>query len=134
VTFNGPGGHSFTDFGVPNPANALGRAVAKIAAFQVPSDPQTTFNVGRLGGGTSVNAIPAEAWMEVDLRSSDPGALASLDAKFQEGVDRAVAEENARWRRQGVVTVVKQLVGDRPAASISNDAPIVITALSVARA
>ena len=72
MTFKGPGGHSFGAFGLPNPANALGRAVAKIAELQVPGQPRTTFNVGRIGGGTSVNAIPAEAWMEVDMRSSDP--------------------------------------------------------------
>jgi acetylornithine deacetylase/succinyl-diaminopimelate desuccinylase-like protein len=134
VTFKGPGGHSFAQFGLPNPANALGRAVAKIAAFQVPSDPQTTFNVGRIGGGASVNAIPSEAWMEVDLRSTDSTALAALDQKFREAVDRAVAEENARWRQPGVVTAVKDIVGDRPAASISPNAAIVVTALAVARA
>jgi acetylornithine deacetylase/succinyl-diaminopimelate desuccinylase-like protein len=134
VTFKGPGGHSFADFGLPNPANALGRAIAKIAEFQVTDNPRTTFNVGRIGGGTSVNAIPAEAWMEVDLRSSDSSSLAALDAKFRQAVDRAAMEENTRWGRPGVVTVVKELVGDRPAGSISEDAPIVATALATARA
>src|SRR5215475_4196520 len=134
VTFKGPGGHSFAEFGLPNPANALGRAIAKIAEFQVTDNPRTTFNVGRIGGGTSVNAIPSEAWMEVDLRSSDSSALAALDAKFRQAVDRATAEENARWGRPGVVTVVKELVGNRPAGSISEDAPIVATALAAARA
>src|SRR3989442_13373209 len=76
VTFKGPGGHSFGAFGTANPIDALGRAVAKIAEFQVPSTPRTTFNVGKIGGGTSVNAIPSESWMEVDLRSSDAASLA----------------------------------------------------------
>jgi len=134
VTFKGPGGHSFAEFGLPNPANALGRAIAGIAEFRVSDNPRTTFNVGRIGGGTSVNAIPAEAWMEVDLRSADSSALAALDAKFRQAVDRAAAEENARWGHPGVVTVVKELVGDRPAGSISEDAPIVATALAAARA
>jgi acetylornithine deacetylase/succinyl-diaminopimelate desuccinylase-like protein len=134
ITFKGPGGHSFAEFGLPNPANALGRAISKIADFQVTDNPRTTFNVGRIGGGTSVNAIPAEAWMEVDLRSSDSSALSALDAKFRQAVDRAVVEENARWGRPGVVTVVKDLVGDRPAGSISEDAPIVATAMAAARA
>src|SRR5262249_54992916 len=80
ITFKGPGGHSFAEFGLPNPANALGRAIARIAEFRVSESPRTTFNVGRIGGGTSVNAIPAEAWMEVDLRSADSSALAALDA------------------------------------------------------
>jgi acetylornithine deacetylase/succinyl-diaminopimelate desuccinylase-like protein len=133
ITFKGPGGHSFADFGLPNPAHALGRAVAKIAEFHE-DHPGTTFSVGRIGGGTSVNAIPSEAWMEVDLRSSDSEALAALDAKLRQSVDRAAIEENTRWRRPGVVTVVKELVGDRPAGAIAEDAPIVTTALAVARA
>ena len=75
VTFKGPGGHSFGSFGVVNPIHALGRALARIADFQVPGSPRTTFNVGRMGGGTSINAIASEAWMEVDLRSGDTTAL-----------------------------------------------------------
>lgn len=134
VTFKGPGGHSFASFGLANPAHALGRAVAKIAEFEVVSQPRTTFNVGRIGGGTSVNAIPFEAWMEVDMRSSDPEALASLDAKFHKAVDAAVAEENTRWGTWQTVTVVNELVGDRPAGSTPATAPIVQTAQAVARA
>lgn len=133
ISFKGPGGHSFAQFGLPNPANALGRAIAKIAEFQVPASPRTTFNVGRLGGGAAVNAIPAEAWMEVDLRSSDPAELRTLDAKLVQAVERAAAEENARWGR-GSITVVRELVGDRPAGSVAMDAPIVLTAQAVARA
>jgi tripeptide aminopeptidase len=134
VTFKGPGGHSFGAFGLANPAHALGRAVAKIAEFQVPGQPRTTFNVGRIGGGTSVNAIPFEAWMEVDMRSSDPEALTSLDAKFHRAVDAAVAEENARWGAQQTVTAVNELVGDRPVGLTPATAPIVQTAQAVARA
>jgi tripeptide aminopeptidase len=134
ITFNGPGGHSFAQFGVANPANALGRAVARIAELKVPSDPRTTFNVGRIGGGTAVNAIPSEAWMEIDLRSSDPAQLASLDRSVQQAIDRAVVDENARWGTSGAITVTKTLVGDRPAGSISVDSPIVQTALAAARA
>jgi tripeptide aminopeptidase len=135
ITFKGPGGHSFGTFGVPNPANALGRAIAKIAEIQVPSQPRTTFNVGRIGGGTSVNAIPAEAWMEVDMRSSDPQTLAALDAKIQAAVDAGVSEENRRWQAaKGKITVTKELVGDRPAGSISTAAPIVQTVQAAGRA
>jgi acetylornithine deacetylase/succinyl-diaminopimelate desuccinylase-like protein len=134
VTFKGPGGHSYGAFGLANPIDALGRAIAKIAEFQVPSQPRTTFNVGRIGGGTSVNAIPYDAWMEVDMRSSDPQALAALDARFQRAVDAAVQEENARWGKPGVITVAKELVGDRPAGSVPESAPIVQTALAVGRA
>jgi acetylornithine deacetylase/succinyl-diaminopimelate desuccinylase-like protein len=134
VTFSGPGGHSFSAFGLANPIGALGRAAAKIAEFQVPNHPRTTFNVGRVGGGTSVNSIPFEAWMEVDLRSSDAGALAALDRRFHAAVDAAVEEENARWGKAGVVTAVKELVGNRPAGATPADAPIVETARAVGSA
>jgi tripeptide aminopeptidase len=132
ITFKGPGGHSLGDFGLPNPVGALGRAVAKIAEFQVPSTPRTTFNVGRIGGGTSVNAIPEEAWMEVDLRSTSPDALGALETRLQQALERAAAEENARWRRPGAVTVAKTLVGDRPAGRQSENSSIVKTASAAA--
>ncbi len=134
VTFKGPGGHSFGAFGLANPINALGRAVAKIAEFQVPKTPKTTFNVGRIGGGTSVNSIPFEAWMEVDMRSSDATAIQAVDANFQKAVDAAVTEENARWNKPGMITVTKELVGDRPAGELSETSPIVQTALNVTTA
>jgi tripeptide aminopeptidase len=125
VTFKGPGGHSFGAFGLANPAGALGRAAAKIADLQVPKDPRTTFNVGRIGGGTSINAIPSEAWMEVDLRSVDSAALEALDADFQRAVDAGLREENDRWGTPGMLIVTKELVGDRPAGSEPASAPIV---------
>ena len=81
VTFKGPGGHSYGAFGMANPIQAMGRAIAKIDAIEVPRQPKTTFNVGRVGGGTSVNAIPFEAWMEVDMRSADPAALKEVDTR-----------------------------------------------------
>ena len=87
VTFKGPGGHSYGAFGLANPIGALGRAVAKISDVQVPAQPRTTFTIGRIGGGTSVNSIPFEAWMEVDMRSSSAPALAALDQRFQAAVE-----------------------------------------------
>jgi acetylornithine deacetylase/succinyl-diaminopimelate desuccinylase-like protein len=134
VTFKGPGGHSFGAFGLANPIDALGRAVAKIAEFQVPRQPKTTFNVGRIGGGTSINSIPFEGWMEVDMRSSDPASLASVDANFHKAVDRAVVEENERWATPRMITVTKDLVGDRPAGSTPADAPIMQTTIAVNKA
>ena len=134
VTFKGPGGHSFGAFGLANPIDALGRAIAKIADFQVPKLPKTTFNVGRIGGGTSVNSIPFEGWMEVDMRSSDPASLASVDASFHKAVDAAVVEENERWGSPRMITVTKDLVGDRPAGSTPDESPIVQTAIAVTRA
>jgi tripeptide aminopeptidase len=134
VTFKGPGGHSFAAFGLANPIDAMGRAIARIAEFQVPRNPKTTFNVGRVGGGTSVNAIASEAWMEVDMRSSDPASLVALDSRLQNAIDRAVAEENERWRAPQMIIAVKERVGDRPAGSTPPDSPIVRTAEAVHRA
>jgi acetylornithine deacetylase/succinyl-diaminopimelate desuccinylase-like protein len=134
VTFKGPGGHSFASFGLASPIDAMGRAIARIAEFQVPSDPKTTFNVGRVGGGTSVNAIASEAWMEVDLRSSGSTSLAAIDARFQKAVDVAVVEENERWRTPRTISAVKERVGDRPPGSTPADSPIVRTAEAVQHA
>jgi len=134
IAFHGPGGHSFAAFGTPNPAGALGRAVAKLQDFEVPTEPKTTFNVGRIGGGTSVNAVPIEAWMEVDLRSTDRATLVALGAKVQKAVAAAVAEENARWRAPGSVTVTTEVVGDRPAGATRADSPVVLAAAAATRA
>ena len=92
VTFKGPGGHSFGAFGMANPIHAMGRAIAKIGDFEVPANPKTTFSVGRVGGGTSVNAIPFECWMEVDLRSAASPELASLVRRFEQIVDAAATK------------------------------------------
>lgn len=134
VTFTGPGGHSYSAFGLANPAHALGRAMAALGDLQVPSDPKTTFAVGRIGGGTSVNAIPFDAWMEVDMRSVDAAALRTLESGFLKAVDEALAAENARWNQNGRLTVEKQLVGDRPAGLTPASSPIVESAVSVTKA
>src|SRR5580698_7853777 len=134
VTFKGPGGHSYGAFGMANPIQAMGRAIAKIDAFEVPTEPKTTFNVGRVGGGTSVNAIPFEAWMEVDMRSADPASLKAVDAKFNAAVKQAVEEENKRWNNRGPVSAAAELVGMRPAGQTPENSPIVQTALAVSRA
>lgn len=133
VTFKGPGGHSFGAFGMANPIQAMGRAIAKIDNFEVPTNPKTTFNVGRVGGGTSVNAIPFECWMEVDMRSSDKDFLEAVNTKFKAAVQEAVAEENKRWNNRGPVSVSPELVGVRPAGHTSADSAIVITAVSVTK-
>jgi tripeptide aminopeptidase len=112
----------------------MGRAIARIDALEVPRQPKTTFNVGRVGGGTSINAIPFEAWMEVDMRSADPAALKSLDTRFNAAIQQAVAEENTRWNNRGPVSASAELVGVRPAGQTAKDSPIVQTAMAVSRA
>ena len=132
VTFKGPGGHSYGAFGLSNPMHALGRAVATISQFEVPENPKTTFNVGRMGGGTSVNAIPFDAWFEMDMRSASPSALQALDQKFHRAVDEAVKAEDARWGKN-VLSVDKALVGNRPAGQTPANSPIVQAAVSVTK-
>ncbi len=94
LTITGPGGHSYLNFGRVNPAHALGRVIALIAGMQVPASPKTTYNVGRMGGGTSINSIPFEAWMEFDMRSEDERELVRLEQQFLALVRRGVEEEN----------------------------------------
>ncbi|HMF74474.1 MAG TPA: M20/M25/M40 family metallo-hydrolase [Bryobacteraceae bacterium] len=134
VTFKGPGGHSYGAFGMANPIQAMGRAMAKIDQLEVPAKPKTTFNVGRVGGGTSVNAIPFDAWMEVDMRSADVESLKALNEKFKNALNEAVAEENKRWNNKGAVSVSPEMVGLRPAGHTEESAPIVQTALGVSKA
>jgi acetylornithine deacetylase/succinyl-diaminopimelate desuccinylase-like protein len=134
VAFKGPGGHSYGAFGLANPIHALGRAIAKISDFQVPTEPKTTFNVGRVGGGTSINSIAFEAWAEVDMRSADAAALQSVDANFHRAVDAALDEENLRWGNRGKLSVDKTLVGDRPAGRTPATTSIVQAAVSVTTA
>ena len=133
ATFKGPGGHSFGAFGLGNPIQAMGRAIAKIDAFEVPTKPKTTFNVGRVGGGTSVNAIPFESWMEVDMRSSDKDSLETINSKYKLAVQEAVDEENKRFKGRGPVTVDNAVVGYRPAGSTPADSAIVKTAIAATK-
>jgi acetylornithine deacetylase/succinyl-diaminopimelate desuccinylase-like protein len=134
VTFTGPGGHSYGAFGMANPANALGRTVAHIADFQVPTEPKTTFNVGVIGGGTSINSIPFEAWFEYDERSPDTTSLDAVDAKFKAAVQAGLDEENARWHNRGKLSVKIDTVGVRPAGHTVPGAPIIAAAVASIKA
>ncbi len=125
VTFTGPGGHSYGAFGLANPANALGRAIAHISTIDVPAKPKTTYNVGRIGGGTSVNSIPFEAWFEFDERSPDPASLDAVDAKFKAAVQSGLDEENSFRHDRGKLSVKIESIGIRPAGQTPADAPIV---------
>jgi tripeptide aminopeptidase len=124
MIFRGPGGHSFQEFGLPSAIHAMGRAVAKIADLQTPSDPKTTFTVGTVSGGTSVNAIASEARMAVDMRSNSSEELLKLEARLLDLVKQAVADENARWNSDKLSVEIK-LIGDRPAGIVAMDSPIV---------
>ena len=120
--FSGPGGHSFGAFGLPSAIHAMGRAIAKIAEIETPALPKTTFTIGTVAGGTSVNSIAADAVFTLDMRSNDPAALIKLETQAK--ALAAVAEENARWDN-GEISVEFKLIGDRPAGRTATESPIV---------
>lgn len=133
VTFRGPGGHSFGDFGIPSATHALGRAVAKMSDLKLPEEPKTTFTVGKITGGTSVNTIAAEANMVIDLRSTSADELKKLEKNVLGLIHEAVAEENSHWDSNGIEVTLEE-VGDRPAGSQDPDSAIVQTALAATQA
>jgi acetylornithine deacetylase/succinyl-diaminopimelate desuccinylase-like protein len=132
VTFKGPGGHSYGAFGIVSPAFAMGEAIAKFSRITVPADPKTTFNVGVVNGGTSVNSIPTEMSMDIDMRSESPDALNKLVADFQAVVREAVAQENAaRSTKEGKVEADVKLIGDRPSGQTPVNSRLVQSATAV---
>ena len=133
VTITGPGGHSWGAFGLANPAHAMSRAVRHfqdVADTLTRSGPKTSYNVGRLGGGTSVNSIPFETWMEVDMRSLSPESLDRIEGVFLAAMQRGLDEENA-LRREGVaLTIDNDKIGDRPSGEGDPSSPLVQRALA----
>jgi tripeptide aminopeptidase len=135
VTFTGPGGHSYGAFGLVNPAYAMGNAITKFAKLSVPEKPKTTFNVGVVSGGTSVNSIPFEVSMDIDMRSESREELNKLVDAFHGVLFEAVEEENkSRSIAQGKIKVEAKLIGDRPSGETSPDSPFVQTIAAVIRA
>jgi len=135
VVFRGPGGHSWAAFGVANPANAVGRAAALLADLPTVTAPRTTCAVVGLGGGTGLNSIPQDAWLDLDLRSEDPRALAQLDVTVRAALERAADDEN-RTRTKGTppLRVEVRLVGDRPCGITPRAHPLVQAAIAANRA
>jgi tripeptide aminopeptidase len=133
VTFKGPGGHSFGDFGLPSAIHAMGRAIAGISDIVTPANPKTTFTIGTASGGTSVNTIAAESTMLVDLRSTSQEELVKLEEKALAIIHQAVEDENKRWNSD-TISVDLTLVGDRPAGNQPSDAVIVQSSSAASKA
>lgn len=135
VTFNGPGGHSWAAYGVANPADAVGRAIDRIASIPTCHAPRTTHSIVGLGGGTSLNCIPQSAWFDVDLRSEDPRALESLDAAVHQVLEQVLADSN-RMRQAGTAPLTSDVrrVGDRPSGLTPRSHPLVQAAVAATRA
>lgn len=135
VTISGPGGHSWADFGIVNPVHALGRAIARFAAYPAPMFPRTSFNIGVIEGGNSVNAIPSRAAMLVDMRSVSKDEIEKLESYLRRVVDIALREENAQRSLSGTtLTLSMDMVGDRPSGETPAYSQIVQTALDCSRA
>jgi acetylornithine deacetylase/succinyl-diaminopimelate desuccinylase-like protein len=136
VTVTGPGGHSWGDFGLANPAHALARALYyfdEAAAEVVNTGPASSYNIGRIGGGTAVNAVPHESWAEVDMRSVDAGQLGRVDDALRGAVARALDEQNRRRDRGEALAAAISQIGDRPSGTVDPGTPIVQRALAVTR-
>jgi tripeptide aminopeptidase len=129
VTMTGPGGHSFTDAGTPNPIAALASALAVLAQTPLPEEPRTTLNLGTIEGGTSVNSIPESAQAAIDFRSTSPEQLIRLEVALHRAAEDAVEQGNARAKADGALDRGKlaytiRKIGDRPAAGLPGDSPL----------
>lgn len=126
ITVRGPGGHSYGEFGRPNPAHAMGRAIARFTSIEVPAKPKTTYNIGKIGGGTSVNSIPYENWMEVDMRSESDAELEKLEQALLAAVRDGVAEENKLRAASGLrVEAENKLLATRYGGFTPPSSPLV---------
>jgi tripeptide aminopeptidase len=135
VAFHGPGGHSYGAFGIVNPMAAMGYAVTQLYETKVPATPRTTYAASVVSGGVSVNSIPADVTLEVDMRSESKEELSKLDARFLQILKDAADHENAqRDTRLGKVTVTPKLIGERPTGATREDALIVRTTAAAVRA
>lgn len=124
VSVEGPGGHSWTDFGAANPIHALAAVVTRLASVPLPAEPRTTCSVGEFRAGTSVNSIPSSGGIKVDIRSGSDGEIRRLAAALDQIAQSAVEEENRRARR-GRLTATVTEIGDRPAAALPPAARII---------
>lgn len=135
ITIAGPGGHSWADWGIANPIHALGLAIGGIAQIEVPRTPRSALTVGRIGGGTSVNAVPEEAWCEIDLRSESGNILADMESEVRRTVEAAADHTNAhRKRGTQALSVDIRLIGDRPSGETPVNSAVVRAARAATRA
>ena len=133
AVFKGPGGHSWGAFGLGNPSHAMAKAIDYFtgeASRFTAKGPKTSYNVGRIGGGTSVNSIPFEAWMEVDMRSDDPESLKQIDALFRKSVKSALSDYNESGIDGPPVTLTLEMIGDRPSGEIPPETPLIQRAMA----
>ena len=136
VTFMGPGGHSWGSFGLVNPHHALGKAIqlfVNSADSYTSTGPKTSYNIGVIKGGTSINSIPFESIMEVDIRSVDPNRLDEMEKILENSVKGALDDQNSRKRMGGNLTYVIDKIGNRPSGELSPSLPLVQRAMALTK-
>jgi tripeptide aminopeptidase len=133
VTISGPGGHSWTDAGTPNPILILSRALSNLANLRLPTDPRTTINVGHISGGTSINSIPESATALLDLRSTDPAQLVSTELDVRATLDQTLAEAAHQKPSRTPPQLTVEVIGSRPAGALPEDSPLLHTLHAVDR-
>ena len=124
VSIEGPGGHSWSDFGMPNPITALARGIVEFSRTPIPEEPRSTFNFGVISGGNSVNSIPTQADVKVDLRSEDEGELGRLESELRKAFADAVGAEMAAASEGSPLTLKINVIGVRPAGKLADDSPL----------
>jgi tripeptide aminopeptidase len=134
VNITGPGGHSWSDFGAPNPITALSRGIVRFSAIRLPDDPRSSYNFGIIEGGTSVNSIPARAAVKVDLRSEVEGQLAKMESALRDAMQAGTKEEMAGAPPgEAILEVNFGALGSRPAGKLPDDSPLLSTVQDVDR-
>src|ERR1700678_4280798 len=134
VVITGPGGHSWSDFGAPNPITALARGIVRFSNVPVPDDPRSSYNFGTIEGGTSVNSIPARAAVKVDLRSEDEAEVNKMERALRDAMQSGAREEMSTAHDENdALQITFRSLGARPAGKISDNAPLVETLRNVDR-
>jgi len=134
IAITGPGGHSWSDFGAPNPITALSRGIVKFSALPVPDDPRSSYNFGMIEGGTSINSIPSRAAVKVDLRSEDEAEVYKMESALRDAMQSGAREEmSAAHDGQNSLRVIVRSLGSRPAGKLPDNAPLLETLRNVDR-
>jgi tripeptide aminopeptidase len=134
ATVTGPGGHSWSDFGAPNPITAIARGIVQFSSISIPTDPRSSYNFGTIEGGTSVNSIPSRAAVKIDLRSEDENELARLEKALRDAMQSGVNEELAATKVPADdFQITFRSLGTRPAGKLPDDSPLLATVRNVDR-
>ena len=134
IAVTGPGGHSWSDFGAPNPITALSRGIVKFSAQPVPDDPRSSYNFGMIEGGTSKNSIPSRAAVKVDLRSEDEAEVNKMERALRDAMQSGAREEmSAAHDGQNTLRLIVRSLGSRPAGKLPDNAPLLETLRNVDR-